>query len=136
MDLLDNDVLALVAARKNVPDARHLFLSDGWSTILARDPTTDKLSYDLIVSNPPVHRGHADSFTVVETLLRGAFCGSHPKLSERGELWLVAQSHIPVTHILHHILRQDNSNSAPVPSVRTQLYTNGRFSVWRCARDN
>ena len=150
LDLLDNDSLALLAARKNVPEASRYFLSDCWSTI-SSSSAKDDFQYDLILSNPPVHRGHADSFLVVEELLRGAFAPLAPEdasnkgtdstsgttsraqgrggfLKKKGELWMVAQNHIPVGHILHHVLHRH------AVEVEAEMYSNGRFSVWRIKR--
>ncbi|CAD7956401.1 unnamed protein product [Amoebophrya sp. A120] len=164
LDLLDNDALALLAAKKNVPESRSFYLSNCFKTLLldsadseqqelqasapaaaARAETTVRthVTYDLILSNPPVHDGtNADCFSVVEDLLGKA----ERFLKTNGELWLVAQNYIPVGCMF------DKVRSAAVMSNKSKttnkmneqksfsslqcvkLYTNGRFSVWRFAK--
>ncbi|WP_029006794.1 methyltransferase [Azospirillum halopraeferens] len=65
LTLLDVDALALHAARQNVPGAACV-LSDGWSGLAPRD------RFDLILSNPPLHRGKEEDFGTLDALVRGA----------------------------------------------------------------
>ena len=94
-------------------DAR-VYLSDAWSA-LARRPR-----FDTIVSNPPVHLGVQCDFRILRTLIAGA----HRRLRPGGELWLVAQTYVPVGRLL----------------ARTRLldaraaYDDGRFTVWTATR--
>ena len=78
LHLLDADAIALEAARENVPGGRFI-LADG---LAALDD-----AYDLIVSNPPYHRGKAEDRGVLEALVREA--PSH--LREGGVLVMVVQ---------------------------------------------
>jgi 16S rRNA (guanine1207-N2)-methyltransferase len=64
IELLDVDSVALQAARANVPGAR-LLLSDGL-------PSSTLPRYDLILSNPPFHRGKAEVPDLLRDLVRDA----------------------------------------------------------------
>ena len=84
IDMLDADIVALEAARENVPAARAM-LGTGLS---ACGPAR----YDVIVSNPPIHRGSDLDFNVVQRLVSKA--PQHLKPS--GVLRLVVQQTVPV----------------------------------------
>jgi 16S rRNA (guanine1207-N2)-methyltransferase len=80
LDLVDSDALAVEAARRNLPGAR-VHLGDAWSAL----PETSR--FDLIVSNPPFHRGKGEDFELINRLIDGAA----RRLQRRGELLIVAQ---------------------------------------------
>jgi 16S rRNA (guanine1207-N2)-methyltransferase len=80
LDLVDSDALAVEAARRNLPGAR-VHLGDAWMAL----PGSDR--FDLIVSNPPLHRGKAEDPELIRELVDGAA----QRLRRRGELLLVAQ---------------------------------------------
>ncbi|HEY0832792.1 MAG TPA: methyltransferase [Azospirillum sp.] len=80
LTLLDVDSVALHAARINVPDAACV-LSDGWTAL---DP---RARFDLILSNPPLHRGKEEDFGALDALVRGA----KERLKRGGALVAVAQ---------------------------------------------
>lgn len=80
LDLVDSDALAIEAARRNLPGVRTA-LGDAWSA-LPRDAR-----FDLIVSNPPFHRGKEEDFELIRTLIDGAA----QRLRRRGELRVVTQ---------------------------------------------
>ncbi len=80
LTVLDVDSLALHAARQNVPDAAFV-LSDGWAALEA------VRRFDLILSNPPLHRGKEEDFGALEALIRGA----RDRLKPRGRLLAVVQ---------------------------------------------
>eukprot|EP00958_Prasinococcus_capsulatus_P009794 scaffold952_cov409-Prasinococcus_capsulatus_cf.AAC.12 len=104
--LLDADSLAIRAAKRNIGGVEErirdmslqseseglaasastskFLLSDSWSEIEQR---ATKVKYDWIVSNPPVHSGTCDDFTVLSSLLSGA----RKRLRADGYLWIVAQ---------------------------------------------
>lgn len=97
--LLDVDSLALHAARTNVPGAETL-LSDGWGTM------PRGVRYDLIVSNPPLHRGGHEDFAALESLVRdtpnrlrhdGALIAVIQRTAGAGKL---IQAHLPITECL------------------------------------
>ena len=87
--LLDADALAVAAARINVADAFDVLLSDAW-TAVPKDS-----HFDIIVSNPPVHRGRCQDFSVLEALLSGA--RSH--LADGGAVYFVTQSYVPAAMV-------------------------------------
>lgn len=106
--LLDADALALHAARQNVPRASSV-LSDAWQGL---DPAE---RFDLIVSNPPIHRGRDEDFSTLDQLVRGA----PERLTPRGRLVLVAQRTVGVGKLLRAHL-----------STTTKLAETPRFQVW------
>lgn len=106
LSCLDIDSLALEAVRENVPSATRLLGAN-------LDPAPVKL--DLIVSNPPIHDGIAESLAVVQALIKRA-----PKLLRRhGRLMLVVQKRIPLQHDL----------AAAFKTVDIAA-DDGRFRVW------
>ena len=85
--LLERDAIALVAASGNVPGA---------TLVLGRSIAALPGPFDLIVSNPPIHAGSAQSLHTVEELVRDA----PAVLARGGRLLLVAQRRLPVARIL------------------------------------
>ncbi len=85
--LLDTDATSLAAAARNVPGGT-VVLGDGISAVTG--------PFDLIVSNPPIHAGRAQSLRTVEELARDA----PGVLRPGGGLTLVAQRRLPVTRLL------------------------------------
>lgn len=85
--LLERDAIALVAAARNVPEGT-LVLGAGLGHVQGR--------FDLIVSNPPIHAGSAQSLATVETLIREAPATLEPG----GSMMLVAQRRLPVPRLL------------------------------------
>lgn len=90
--LFDNDVLALEAAKENVPSA---------DTVLGSSLTDLKgRAFDLILSNPPFHTGKDQDFSALEDLCRNA-----PKILERGGvIRMVVQRTAPVARWLEQSL--------------------------------
>ena len=111
LTLLDSDALALEAARENLPSAR-VVLADCWSGLSLRR------RFRIIVANPPIHSGAADSFDVLCALLRCA----NERLLPGGSLWLVAQAQVPVGRL-----------AAPCgfASVEPHSLCEGRFIAWQ-----
>lgn len=72
LTLLDADALALDAAKENVAGAEFL-LGDGMAAV---DPAA---RYDLIVSNPPIHVGRQEDFSVLTALLEVGLKRLRPK---------------------------------------------------------
>jgi len=79
LHLLDSDAVALEAARENVPGA----------TVILRDgmPRGEQGAYNLVVSNPPFHRGKDEDPGMLTEFIDGA----GDVLTPRGELVFVAQ---------------------------------------------
>eukprot|EP00038_Savillea_parva_P002972 m.119612 g.119612 ORF g.119612 m.119612 type:complete len:1736 (+) comp11028_c1_seq1:326-5533(+) len=109
--LLDADAVAVRAAQRNVPEACAVIASDGWTNL------PGDASFDLIVSNPPVHQGRCQDFGVVQGLLQGAL----PHLRKGGCVLFVTQSYIPAGLM-----------GLRVKGGSVQLVaSDGRFCVWR-----
>jgi len=88
IDALDNDAVALQAARENVPVAR-LVLGTGVADAGRRN-------YDAILSNPPLHLGIAEDHALIERLVADA--PSH--LAPGGVLQVVVQRRVPLERML------------------------------------
>lgn len=88
---LDRDLLALEATKINVPQAT-LHWSDEWLT----DSTA---TFDIIVSNPPIHNGKVEDHTIVKLLLSKA----REHLTADGALWMVVQHRVPVKQFLMNL---------------------------------
>jgi 16S rRNA (guanine1207-N2)-methyltransferase len=82
--LADIDAVSLTAARENVPG--------GAAHQIARLTDLPAATYDTIVSNPPIHQGVAQSFTVLREFLAAA----PDYLAKGGEMFLVVQRTVPV----------------------------------------
>jgi 16S rRNA (guanine1207-N2)-methyltransferase len=108
LDMLDEDTVALEAARENVPAAR-LILGQA-----LRD-TGDRL-YAAILSNPPLHRGIAETHDSLERLVAEAPAHLRPG----GHLQIVVQRRVPLDSLL----------SARLGNVAI-VAENGRYRVWR-----
>lgn len=109
--LLDVYAPAVEAARINVPEARVL-LGDGWDAVDAA------ATYDLVVSNPPIHSGVGEDYDVLAQLVERA--PAH--LDPAGELWLVVQRTVPLQALL----------SAAFAQVDV-VAGNSQFRVWRAS---
>ncbi len=109
LDLIDNDTVALEAARENVPGAR---------LVLGRSLAhAGPHRYDAILSNPPLHKGFAEDHAELEQLI-----GDAPgRLKAGGILQLVVQRRVP----LDRLLARGGFGGVSVPAE------NGRYRVWR-----
>jgi 16S rRNA G1207 methylase RsmC len=97
LTLCDADSVALHCARENfVVNAHHT-----QRTVVVPSDCFGGLSptetFDLIVSNPPVHLGLQSEFTVLRQLL----CECVNRLNNGGTCWLVAQRYVPVAAMAH-----------------------------------
>lgn len=104
--LLERDIIALAAAARNVAGA---------ARVLGSGLAQAQGSFDLIVSNPPLHIGKAQSLETLEALVRDA----PGALSPRGMIALVAQRRLHVPPLLRRSFRR----------VRT-VADRGSFRVW------
>lgn len=85
VDLVEADYRALAAARRNIDDARARF---HWADATAWQP--DGL-LDAVVMNPPFHTGRKGTPELGQTFVqRAAAC-----LTPSGQLWMVANRHLP-----------------------------------------
>jgi 16S rRNA (guanine1207-N2)-methyltransferase len=110
--MLDADAIALHAARQNVPRAAHAICSDAWHQL-----TPHTQAFDLIVSNPPIHRGKIEDFTALRALAHQG----RQQLAPGGELWMVVQRQVPVSQLLEEW-----------KSVSIAHHDN-RFNVWKAS---
>ncbi|MBK0325811.1 class I SAM-dependent methyltransferase [Rhodobacteraceae bacterium F11138] len=85
LDLVEADHTALDCARLNVTDPRARFHWADATEWASRDPV------DVVVTNPPFHTGRAAD----PSLGRGFIQAAARLLSASGELWLVANRHLP-----------------------------------------
>jgi 16S rRNA (guanine1207-N2)-methyltransferase len=112
LQLLDADAVAAAAARKNVPGAL-VRVGASWGSLPAYQ------RYDLIVSNPPIHRGKERDYSVVMRLIEGA----QTRITEAGSLWMVLQRQVPVEDDLW--MRFDEVE---------KVVDDRHFRVWRACR--
>lgn len=95
LDLVEAEGRALDCARLNVTDPRASF---HWADVTRFDPDG---RYDGIVMNPPFHTGRA-----AEPGLGQAFIAAAGRLlTPSGQLWLVANRHLPYESILRDTFR-------------------------------
>ena len=108
IDLLDDDVVAVQAARENMPEARTI-LGDGWTAL-------EGTQYDLIVSNPPIHRGKEKDFALLTNFIEGA----RKHLRPGGKVIFVVQRTAPAARLLH-----------AAGATYQIAMENNRFRVWQ-----
>ena len=108
--LLERDAIALAAAARNLPGA---------TLVLGRRVADLPGAFDLIVSNPPIHSGGAQSLRTVEEFVREA----RGALSRGGRLMVVAQRRLPVGRILGRALPRVDAVADRPP-----------FRVWEAGR--
>ncbi|GAD55906.1 LOW QUALITY PROTEIN: ribosomal RNA small subunit methyltransferase C [Limimaricola cinnabarinus LL-001] len=95
IDLVEAEKLALDCARRNVTDPRAAF---HWADVTRFKP--DHL-YDGIVSNPPFHVGRAAD----PALGRAFIVAAARMLAPSGQLWMVANRHLPYESSLRESFR-------------------------------
>lgn len=94
----DSHAMALESTREtlkaNHQVAEAVFASDGWSQVTG--------NFDLILSNPPAHRGFDTDLSATEKFLAGA-----PKhLLPGGRLILVANAHLPYLGVMNPLFKK------------------------------
>ncbi len=90
LDLIDLDRRAIDAARRNIDDPRATL---HWADVRI-GPDLDGL--DFVVMNPPFHDGGAEDKALGQAFIRRA----HAMLRKGGNLWLVANRHLPYEGVL------------------------------------
>ena len=111
VDMVDVDAMAVLAAAENVPQAS--------ANIAAAVDDLAPARYDLIVSNPPIHAGRGEDYTVLARLITQ----SGLRLEPRGSLVLVVQARVPVEPWL-----------AAAFAHAERLAETTRFIVWRASQ--
>lgn len=108
LELLDNDSVALEAARENVPGAP-LHLGAALAVV-------GSARYDAILSNPPLHKGLVEDHAQLEQLIADAPAHLQPG----GILQIVVQRRVPLDRLL-----SQHFATVTIPAE------NGRYRVWR-----
>ena len=85
---IDADSLAIECTQRNVPSATTI-CGDAWHALPSQ-------SFDLIVSNPPIHDGKSEDHGVLKQLIEHA----PAYLNDAGRLIIVCQARIGVGHLL------------------------------------
>ncbi|MDJ1006440.1 MAG: class I SAM-dependent methyltransferase [Paracoccaceae bacterium] len=97
LDLVENDHAALAAARRNIGgDARAAF---HWADARCWRPDAPA---DLVVTNPPFHAGRKGVPELGQAFIRAAA----EMLGPKGQLWLVANRHLPYESTLEACFRE------------------------------
>lgn len=96
LHLVEADRLALDLAKKNVTDRRATF---HWAD--ATRPETLPGPMDTLIMNPPFHSGRAGEPALGQAFIRTAAATLKP----RGDLWLVANRHLPYEKALGEAFR-------------------------------
>ena len=92
--LVEAEHAALEAARLNVADPRAHF---HWADATRFDPVAEGLApFDLVIANPPFHRGRDADLGLGRAFLAAAA----RMLAPRGQLWCVANRHLPYERAL------------------------------------
>jgi 16S rRNA (guanine1207-N2)-methyltransferase len=85
VDLVEADARALDCARRNITDARVVF---HWADVTSWAPDTRA---DAVIMNPPFHTGRAAN----PSLGRAFVTAAARMLTPSGQLWMVANRHLP-----------------------------------------
>lgn len=99
LDLYEADYEALEAARNNLA-ALHDTIPVGfyWQDLTSEQPGQ---LYDTVISNPPFHQGRAADTALGQAFIRAAA----RSLNRQGQLFLVANRHLPYEVVLHEQFR-------------------------------
>jgi len=89
LDLIEADAIALEYAKLNIKDPRANFHWD--------DATAWNGSYDSVIMNPPFHKGRLGN----PDLGRAFITNAARCLRHKGDLWMVANRHLPYEHVLN-----------------------------------
>ena len=95
LHLVEADHRALTCARANVTDPRARFHWADVSTFAPED------LFDTVITNPPFHSGRAADPGLGQTFLKAAALTLRPS----GQLWLVANRHLPYETMLKETFR-------------------------------
>jgi 16S rRNA (guanine1207-N2)-methyltransferase len=96
VDLVDNDLLAIASCKETLAINRVNNTTIFTGDLLA---PVGSNKYDLILSNPPFHAGHAVDFLIAETMIRQSFQALNPN----GQITIVANRFIPYDRLINEI---------------------------------
>ena len=96
LDLIDIDRRAIEASRRNVDDVR---VRLSWADVKSG---TGLESLDFVVMNPPFHEAGAEDKSLGQIFIRRAA----EALRKGGQLWLVANRHMPYEAVLAPLFRR------------------------------
>ncbi len=96
LDLIEADHIALDCARRNVTDPRARFIWTDATNFRPDEP------YDVVVTNPPFHTGRAGDPNLGRAFIRAAA----DMLTPSGQLWIVANRHLPYETTLAEVFRE------------------------------
>ena len=111
IEMADWDALAVFAAGQNVPGAG--------TRIVAALSDLGTSTYDLIVSNPPIHDGKSEDYTVLGQLI----AQSPARLTRKGHLVMVVQRRVPAAEWLEAAFGRVERAAEDT-----------RFTVWRASQ--
>ncbi len=98
LDLIEAEALALDCARMNITDPRARF---HWADALTFAPESP---FDGVVMNPPFHHGREGDPAIGRAFIAAAA----RMLSPKGQLWMVANRHLPYDEALAAAFRKVN----------------------------
>lgn len=117
LHLVESDLAALDCARRNVTDSRaelHWADATGWTP-----PSMPQARLDAVVMNPPFHSGRkADP-----ALGRAFITQAQHVLAPHGQLWMVANRHLPYETTLSELFREVS-----------EIGGDGRFKILHAAK--
>ena len=111
LDLIEADATALECAKLNINDPRANFHWD--------DATSWAGSYDSVIMNPPFHTGRLGNPDLGRAFITNAARNLRPK----GDLWMVANRHLPYEQVLNQCFE----------SV-VEIQGNSRFKLFQSSR--
>ena len=95
LDLIEAELISLACARLNINDPRASFI---WADVRQHQPS---VAYDGIVMNPPFHESRAADSALGQSFIRAAA----KRLTPQGQLWMVANRHLPYEATLSESFR-------------------------------
>ena len=111
LDLIEADATALEYAKLNIKDPRANFHWD--------DATAWNGSYDAIIMNPPFHKGRLGN----PDLGRAVIINAARCLRPKGDLWMVANRHLPYENVLNQCFENVS-----------EILGNSQFKLFHSAR--
>lgn len=122
IDFVDESAMAVASTQQNVttnlPEAQRYHFVQSDCLQQWREQFPEK-QLNLIINNPPFHQGN----TITEHIAEQMFRESHKALARGGELWIVANRHLPYNKILKRIF-----------GGMQIVATDRKFTIFRCLK--